>query len=132
MSTGDGLTALVVDDDAISRRLLSMVLQRRRFRVLTAEDGAAAMAVLAQEDPAVVFLDAHMPPPDGYEVCRRIRERHPGSGWPFVIMVTAAGHDSDRSRALEVGVDEFITKPFSPSKLMVLLDGLQERVRDER
>ena len=123
----NGPTALVADDDAVSRRLLTMVLQRQRFRVVVAEDGCGALHMLTTEQPALVFLDAHMPAPDGYEVCRRIRgqRREPS---PHVIMVTAAGQESDRILALAAGVDEFITKPFSPSKLLALLDTLRDEL----
>ncbi len=126
---GGAPTALVADDDPVNRRLVVMVLERQGFRVLVAEDGAVALRLLGGENPSVIFLDASMPPPDGFEVCRRIRERHDGGPAPYIIMLTSAGQDADRLRALSVGVDEFITKPFSPSKLNIKLQQLRSAAR---
>lgn len=109
-------TVLVADDDGVTRRVLTMLLERQSFRVLVAEDGASALRQVRDAAPSIVFLDAQMPAPDGYEVCRIIRAETTGRQ-PFVIMLTAAGQDSDRQKAAAVGVNEFLTKPFSPSKL---------------
>ncbi len=125
---GEVPTALVADDDSVNRRLVAMVLQRQGFRVLAAEDGAGALRLLREEDPSVIFLDASMPPPNGFEVCRRIRAEHDGGPAPYIIMLTSAGQEADRLRALSVGFDEFITKPFSPSKLNIKLQQLRSEM----
>ena len=122
----DSSVALVADDDGVTRRLLSMLLERRGFQVLVAEDGQEALHHVRTGRPSVVFLDAQMPAPDGYEVCRTIREERSAEPEPFVIMLTAAGQESDRRRAEAAGVNEFLTKPFSPSKLSTRLQQLSE------
>ena len=122
-----GLLAVVADDDGVIRRLLTMMLERQGFTVLVAEDGERALQHIRDGKPQVVFLDANMPAVDGYEVCRRIRAeaRQPE---PTVIMLTAGGQESDRVRAAAAGVNEFLTKPFSPSKLGARLQELIARV----
>ncbi len=116
--------AVVADDDGVTRRVLTMLLQRQGYRVLVAVDGEGALQLVRKERPGVVFLDARMPAPDGYEVCRTIRAETPEDEQPYVTMITAAGQDDDRERAAEVGVDEFLTKPFSPSHLSARLRAL--------
>ncbi len=120
--------ALVADDDAVTRRLLTMLLERQGFRVLLAADGEAALAQAAAGQPRVIFLDARMPAPDGFEVCRLLRAQKIVQPEPLVIMLTAAGQDSDRRKAASVGVNEFLTKPFSPSKLSARLQQLAGEV----
>jgi two-component system, OmpR family, response regulator ResD len=114
----------VADDDGVTRRLLTMLLERQGFRVMVAEDGQAALRQVRTGKPRIVFLDASMPTLDGYEVCRRIRQDAPDPE-PTVIMLTAGGQDSDRLRAAAAGVNEFLTKPFSPSKLAARLQQLR-------
>jgi CheY-like chemotaxis protein len=118
--------ALVADDDRVSRRVLGMLLQRQGFHVLMAEDGQEALRQVRAGHPFVIFLDARMPAPDGYDVCRTIRQEQGPAPEPFVIMLTAAGQESDRRRAEAVGVNEFLTKPFSPSKLSARLQQLAQ------
>ena len=118
-----GLLAVVADDDGVIRRLLTMMLQRQGFTVLVAEDGQRALHLVRSGRPSVVFLDAHMPVINGYEVCWRIRAEAQQPE-PTVIMLTAGGQDSDRRRATAAGVNEFLTKPFSPSKLGARLQRL--------
>ena len=118
--------ALVADDDRVTRRVLTMLLERQGFRVLVAEDGRQALSHVRSGRPSIVFLDARMPAPDGYDVCRTIREERGMEPEPFVIMLTAAGQESDRRRAAAAGVNEFLTKPFSPSKLSTRLQQLSE------
>jgi len=122
------LVALVADDDAVTRRVLTMLLERQGFRVLVAEDGEGALRHARSAQPKVIFLDAQMPAPDGYEVCRLLREDSPANRGPLVIMLTAAGQESDRRKATAVGVSEFLTKPFSPSKLAARLQQLSKDV----
>jgi CheY-like chemotaxis protein len=116
--------AVVADDDGVTRRLLTMLLERQGFSVLLAEDGLGALQQVRDGKPRIVFLDANMPAPDGYEVCRQIRQ-DATDPVPTVIMLTAAGQDSDRRRAAAAGVNEFLTKPFSPSKLAARLQQLK-------
>ena len=125
-TTVDSPVALVADDDGVTRRVLTMLLERQGFRVLVAEDGDGALHQVRTGRPSIIFLDARMPAPDGYEVCRTIREERLAEPEPFVIMLTATGEDSDRRRAAVAGVNEFLTKPFSPSKLSTRLRQLSE------
>lgn len=118
--------AVVADDDGVTRRVLTLLLQRQGYRVLVAVDGEGALRHVRDAQPTVVFLDARMPEPDGYEVCRIIRAESPSDGQPYVAMITAAGQEDDRARAALVGVDEFLTKPFSPSHLAARLGALRE------
>jgi CheY-like chemotaxis protein len=122
----DSPVALVADDDRVTRRVLAMLLERQGYEVLVAEDGQEALHHVRTGRPRIVFLDARMPAPDGYEVCRTIREERLAEPEPFVIMLTAAGQESDRRRAVAAGVNEFLTKPFSPSKLATRLQQLSE------
>lgn len=116
LTTSSGHVAVVADDDGATRRILTVLLERHLYVVWLAVDGRAAIDLIADKQPDVVFLDAQMPGADGYEVCRTIRAESPGRQ-PWVFMITAAGQDADRQLALEVGVDQFLTKPFSPSQL---------------
>lgn len=100
---------LIVDDDSGIRSLCGSVLQPF-YRVTTADDGQQALRVLFQEKPDLVLLDVSMPNMDGWETCRRVREL---TDIPL-IMLTARGGDHDVARALDIGADDYITKPFSP------------------
>jgi CheY-like chemotaxis protein len=117
-----GARIVVADDSDAILGLLVVVLQREGFEPATATNGADAIARIREQRPQLVILDALMPNGDGYEVCRALRD-DPDLERPYVIMLTAGARDLDRERAEAAGVDEFITKPFSPSKL-------RERVRE--
>jgi DNA-binding response OmpR family regulator len=126
MSAAAESVALVADDDGVIRRMLTMLLERLGYQVLLAGDGGQALRLAIAHQPRLIFLDARMPPPDGFEVCRLLREQVPAERAPVIFMVTAAGQESDRRLAATVGVDEFLTKPFSPSKLTARLQQLSK------
>jgi len=115
------IVVVVADDDAVTRRLLSVLLEREGHIVHTAADGEQALELIGKEHPAVLFLDAQMPPPDGYQLCALVRADETLPVQPVIMMITAAGQETDRARALVAGVDDFITKPFSPSQLSARL-----------
>lgn len=115
--------AVVVDDDPVTRRMLSALLQRERYQVHTAATGEEGLRLVRETSPALLLVDAMMPPPDGYELSELVRGDQGLLQQPRIVMVTAAGHDSDRDRALSAGVDDFLTKPFSPSRLSTLVRG---------
>lgn len=121
MSTAARKVAVVADDDAATRRILTVLLERLGYRVWVAADGSSALDLIDDKHPEVLFLDARMPAPDGYEVCRLVRANKTISRQPWVLMITAAGQPDDRRLAVEAGVDEFVNKPFSPSQLSELL-----------
>jgi DNA-binding response OmpR family regulator len=106
-------TVLVVDDEPIVRGVVVKYLRREGYRTLEAGDGDAALALVEHEQPDLVVLDLMLPGIDGLAVCRRIRAR---SELP-VIMLTARAEEADRIVGLELGADDYVTKPFSPREL---------------
>jgi DNA-binding response OmpR family regulator len=106
-------TVLVVDDEPTIREIVVTYLKRDGYRTLEAADGDRARQLLESESPDLVVLDLMLPGTDGLELCRWIRA---GSQLP-VIMLTARGEESDRIVGLELGADDYVTKPFSPREL---------------
>ncbi len=110
----DALKILVVDDESRMRKLVKDFLTKKNFQVLEAGDGEEAMDIFYKEkDIALLILDVMMPKMDGWEVCREIRKN---SKVP-IIMLTARGDERDELLGFELGVDEYISKPFSPKIL---------------
>lgn len=108
---------LVVDDELYILHILDFSLAAEGFEVITAEDGEQAVTMAKSEQPDLVVLDVMMPKIDGYEACRKLKQDPNMKDVP-VILLTAKGRDIDRKLGLEVGADDYITKPFSPSKLI--------------
>jgi DNA-binding response OmpR family regulator len=106
-------TVLVVDDEPIVREVVVRYLSREGHRTLEAADGKAARAAIETSEPDLVVLDVMLPGTDGLELCRWIRST---SELP-VIMLTARGDEADRIVGLELGADDYVTKPFSPREL---------------
>jgi DNA-binding response OmpR family regulator len=106
-------TVLVVDDEPIVREVVVRYLAREGHRTLEAGDGNAARCLIESSQPDLVVLDVMLPGPDGLELCRWIRST---SELP-VIMLTARGEEADRIVGLELGADDYVTKPFSPREL---------------
>jgi DNA-binding response OmpR family regulator len=106
-------TVLVVDDEPIVREVVVRYLSREGHRTLEAADGSSARAAIESSDPDLVVLDVMLPGTDGLELCRWIRST---SELP-VIMLTARGEEADRIVGLELGADDYVTKPFSPREL---------------
>jgi DNA-binding response OmpR family regulator len=106
-------TVLVVDDEPIMREVVVRYLRREGFRILEAGDGDRARELIEQETPNLVVLDLMLPGMDGLSLCRWIRSR---SDLP-VVMLTARGEEADRIVGLELGADDYVTKPFSPREL---------------
>ncbi len=114
---------LVVDDDPHIRSVLLFALSRDGMEVLEAADGLAAIEVLARHAPDLVLLDLTMPELDGTEVCRRLRQR---SDVP-VIMLSSRDEELDRVLGLELGADDYVTKPFSPREVVARVRALLRR-----
>ena len=115
---------LVVDDEPHIGRIIQMKLERGPYRVSLASDGREALDVLRGEEPVdLVLLDIMMPFVSGFDVLQEIR-RYPHRESTPVIMLTAKGQATDRTRALELGATDFLTKPFSPNKLLGRIDEL--------
>jgi DNA-binding response OmpR family regulator len=108
-------TVLVVDDEPIVRDVVVRYLEREGHRTLQAADGAVVRELVDRERPDLVVLDVMLPGVDGLELCRWIRGR---SELP-VIMLTARGEEADRIVGLELGADDYVTKPFSPRELAI-------------
>jgi len=106
-------TVLVVDDEPIVRDVVARYLRRDGFTALEAEDGEDARRMIEEHEPELVVLDVMLPGVDGLELCRWIRGR---SSLP-VILLTARGEEADRIVGLELGADDYVTKPFSPREL---------------
>jgi DNA-binding response OmpR family regulator len=118
-------TVLVVDDEPIVRDVVVKYLRREGYRTLEAGDGEAALALVDHERPDLVVLDLMLPGLDGLAVCRRIRAR---SELP-VIMLTARAEEADRIVGLEIGADDYVTKPFSPRELAARVKTVLRRAR---
>ncbi|MFJ9174333.1 response regulator transcription factor [Streptomyces sp. NPDC102360] len=116
---------LVVDDDPTVAEVVAGYLDRAGYRVDRADDGPTALARAAAHRPDLVVLDLMLPGMDGLEVCRRMRERGPVP----VIMLTARGDEDDRILGLEVGADDYVTKPFSPRELVLRVESVLRRAR---
>jgi putative two-component system response regulator len=114
---------LVVDDEARNVRLLALILSGQGYRIASASNGAEALAQAAEFAPDLILLDIMMPGMDGFEVCRRLRQERRFSQLP-VIMVTALEDQASRIRGLEVGANDFLTKPVDQSELTVRVRNL--------
>lgn len=118
------LKIMVVDDESRMRKLVKDFLVKKNFEVLEAENGADAIDLFfAQKDIALVILDVMMPKMDGWEVCREIRAY---SKVP-IIMLTARSDEQDELLGFELGVDEYISKPFSPKILVARVEAILRR-----
>ena len=120
----EALKILVVDDESRMRKLVKDFLAKKNFQVLEAGDGEEAMDIFYQEkDIALLILDVMMPKMDGWEVCREIRKN---SKVP-IIMLTARSDERDELLGFELGVDEYISKPFSPKILVARVEAILRR-----
>ena len=115
---------LVVDDESRMRKLVRDFLEKKNFQVLEAGDGEEAMDIFYEEkDIALILLDVMMPKMDGWEVCREIRKN---SKVP-IVMLTARGDERDELLGFDLGVDEYISKPFSPKILVARVEAILRR-----
>jgi CheY-like chemotaxis protein len=108
---------LIAEDDAIVRSLIRMTLDSGQTEILEVEDGTQALVVARRELPELIFLDWSMPGSSGIEVCRALRA-DPATAEIKVMMLTARSDAHDREEGYAAGVDEYITKPFSPVHLL--------------
>ena len=122
----DTLKILVVDDESRMRKLVKDFLTKKNFQVLEAGNGEEAMDIFYEEkDIALIILDVMMPKMDGWEVCREIRKN---SKVP-IIMLTARSDERDELRGFDLGIDEYITKPFSPRILVARVEAVLRRTQ---
>jgi DNA-binding response OmpR family regulator len=118
---------LVVDDEPKIVRLARDYLEKDGFRVLSAGDGPAALAMARAEKPDLIVLDIMLPGMDGWEVCRRLRRE---TDTP-IIMLTARAEESDQIVGLELGADDYVTKPFSPRALVARVRAVLRRAQGQ-
>ena len=125
----DALKILVVDDESRMRKLVKDFLTKKNFQVLEAGDGEEAMDIFYEEkDIALIILDVMMPKMDGWDVCREIRKN---SKVP-IIMLTARSDERDELLGFDLGVDEYISKPFSPKILVARVEAILRRTGQGR
>ena len=120
-------TILIVDDEPIVRDVVARYLERDGFHTVGVGDGSEARALIEAETPALVVLDVMLPGTDGLALCRWIRAR----GTTPVIMLTARGEEADRIVGLELGADDYVTKPFSPRELAARVRAVLRRTGPE-
>lgn len=117
------MTVLVVEDDAVVAETLTLYLQRAGFDVVVARDGATALRLARERAVALVVLDLMIPAVSGQEVCRRLR----GESAVPILMLTARASEDDRVAGLELGADDYVSKPFSPREIVARVQALLRR-----
>lgn len=117
-------TILIADDESALRALVRVTLDTGRFAIIEATDGVEALRLARETLPDLVFLDWAMPGLSGLEVCRQLRA-DPATRHLTIVMLTARAQEFDRAAAMDVGVDAYITKPFSPLRL---LDAVRDKL----
>ena len=125
----NAITVLIVDDESRMRKLIKDFLMQKNYNILEAEDGEKALQIYAEEKEKIklILLDVMMPKLDGWSVLRQIRQE---SKIP-IIMLTARGEEQDELFGFELGVDEYISKPFSPKILVARVEAIIKRVYSE-
>ncbi|MFC1814431.1 response regulator transcription factor [Thermodesulfobacteriota bacterium] len=123
MSQAEGKIVLVIEDDRNTAALITLYLEREGFRPVSAGDGEAGLAFAERHRPDLVILDLMLPKMDGWEVCRRLRQK---SEVP-IIMLTARGEEIDRVAGLTLGADDYVVKPFSPRELVARVKAVLRR-----
>jgi DNA-binding response OmpR family regulator len=122
---------LLVEDDPKTSATVALYLQREGYDVATAADGVEALERAREREPHLVVLDLMLPRLDGLAVCRALRESGRESGHPAIIMVTARSTEEDKLAGLDLGADDYVTKPFSPRELMARVRAVLRRVAEE-
>ncbi|TKD67898.1 response regulator transcription factor [Pseudalkalibacillus hwajinpoensis] len=117
---------LVVDDEISILTLLQFNLEQAGYEVVTAENGAEALEVVLAEKPKCIILDLMLPEMDGLEVCKELRQRHIHTP---VLMLTAKDDEFDKVLGLELGADDYMTKPFSPREVVARVKAILRRVK---
>ena len=121
-------SVLVVEDEASIASFVSLYLRNAGYSIFTAANGAQALAQVARRHPSLIVLDLMLPDIDGIEVCRRVRQR---SDVP-ILMLTGRDEDVDKIVGLEVGADDYMTKPFNPRELVARVKSILRRTNGER
>ncbi|HET6369679.1 MAG TPA: response regulator transcription factor [Nitrospiria bacterium] len=117
---------LIVEDDPDIAKLIANYLNREGYAISTAQDGASGLKLAKGNSPDLLILDLMLPEIDGLEVCKALRG-NPGTAALPIMMLTAKGEESDRIVGLELGADDYVTKPFSPKELVARVKALLRR-----
>lgn len=126
-----GQKILVVEDEPDIRKLVLYNLAQERFRVLEAEDGEQALKIVQRDKPHLVVLDLMLPGLSGIELCKILRDRADTASLP-ILMLTAKAGETDRVLGLEMGADDYLTKPFSPRELVARVRAILRRAEAAR
>lgn len=127
MGAGHQKTILIVEDEQDILQLVKLYLEKEGFRTATAINGIEALKKVKEEKPALIVLDLMLPEIDGLEVCKRLRSV-PDTAMLPIIMLTAKAEESDTVIGLELGADDYVTKPFSPKALVARVKALLRRL----
>lgn len=119
---------LVVDDDPNVREIIRLYFEKQHIEMLEAHDSATALEMVEKHSPDIIILDVMMPVVDGFETCREIRKRFDTP----IIMLTAKGEEFDRVLGLELGADDYVTKPFSPRELIARIKAIFRRMQPRK
>lgn len=121
---------LIVDDEKDIVKLLDYNLKKENFRTIAAYNGNKALELAGREHPDVVILDLMLPDVDGLEVCRMLKKDAKTSSIP-IVMLTAKGQEADKIVGLELGADDYVTKPFSPRELIARIRAVLRRLKEK-
>lgn len=121
---------LIVDDEKDIAKLLDYNLKKEGYRTLLAYDGEDALDMAVRERPDIILLDLMLPGIDGLEVCRQLKKEDKTSAIP-IIMLTAKTKEADKVSGLELGADDYVTKPFSPREIIARIKAVLRRVKDK-
>lgn len=119
---------LIVDDEEHIRELIKFNLDKNGYRTICADNGLDALKMVKDENPQLILLDVMLPVMDGYDVCKEIRRDNSISSTP-IIMITAKGEEFDKVLGLELGADDYMTKPFSIRELVARVKAILRRTR---
>jgi DNA-binding response OmpR family regulator len=124
-----GELLLLVDDEPHIIELAQMYLEREGFRIISAADGVSALSAVDQHHPALIVLDVMLPEMDGLDVCRELRKRENPVA---ILMLTARDEDIDKILGLELGADDYLTKPFNPRELVARIKAILRRSQEDK
>ena len=124
-------TILLVDDEKDCRNLVRLTLELEKYTVVTACDGVEALSKIESENPDLILLDLNMPKMDGYETCRRIRQ-NPKFKKIAIIIVTVRRKEKEQVKGLNLGADDYITKPFHAQELLARVGAVLRRTEGEK
>lgn len=121
---------LIVEDEKDIVKILEYNLKKEGFRVITAYDGEDAIDLATREHPDMVLLDLMLPGMDGLEVCKSLKAQNKSKDIP-IIMLTAKSQEADKVLGLELGADDYVTKPFSPRELLARIKAVLRRIKEK-